>query len=73
MFKRYRDLLSICVIFLIVALWIFQGVGIIGASGEIIGATIAAFTLVIQFYFRKKPASEDSDTTIPPNNNKLPQ
>jgi len=37
------------------ALWIVQGLDIVELPGEVIGATIAAFTLIVQYYFRKKP------------------
>ena len=55
MFKNHRDLLSVLIgIILIGGLWVTQGKGIIALPGEVIGATIAAFTLIVQFYFRKR-------------------
>uniref|UniRef100_A0A6H1ZTV2 Holin n=1 Tax=viral metagenome TaxID=1070528 RepID=A0A6H1ZTV2_9ZZZZ len=39
---------------IIPGLWIVNGTGLITLPGEIIGATIAAFTLIVQYYFRKK-------------------
>jgi len=55
MLKNQRDLLSILLgVVVIPAVWILQGLGFITLSGEVIGATIAAETLIVQFYFRKK-------------------
>jgi hypothetical protein len=57
MIKTFNDLLALIVMILIIILWALQGLGIITLPGEIIGATIAIFTLIGQFYFRKsKPA-----------------
>jgi hypothetical protein len=56
MFKRINDLLALLTIIIILpGLWVLNGCGIIQLPGEIIGATIAAFTLILNFYFRKKP------------------
>uniref|UniRef100_A0A6M3JS08 Uncharacterized protein n=1 Tax=viral metagenome TaxID=1070528 RepID=A0A6M3JS08_9ZZZZ len=55
MIKNHRDLLSILMgVLVIPAIWVIQGLGIIALPGEVIGATIAGETLIIQFYFRKK-------------------
>ncbi len=56
---KFRDGLAVLLVVGIVAFWGVQGYGIIqNVSGEINGALIAVFTLVAQFYFRKKPADE---------------
>jgi len=44
---------------IIPALWILTGRGILNLPGEIIGATIAGWTLLIQYYFRKKPKENE--------------
>ncbi len=55
MFRQINDLLALLVLAVIIpALWLLDGNGIIHLPGEVLGATIAAFTLVVQFYFRKK-------------------
>jgi hypothetical protein len=55
MFKRFNNLLALVTLTIILpGLWILDGRGIIRLTGEITGATIAAFTLIIQYYFRKK-------------------
>jgi hypothetical protein len=53
--KTFNDFLALLLIFLIIGLWILQGKGIITAMPEVSGATIATFTLIVQFYFRKAP------------------
>jgi len=54
MFKNQRDLLSVLLgVAVIPCIWIAQGLGYLNLPGEVIGATIAAETLVVQFYFRK--------------------
>jgi len=54
MFKNQRDLLSILLgVFVIPGIWVAQGIGYLTLPGEVIGATIAAETLMVQFYFRK--------------------
>jgi len=35
-------------------IWILQGLGVLNLAGEILGATIAGETLILQFFFRKK-------------------
>jgi hypothetical protein len=60
MLKRVNDLIALLTLTLILpGLWILNGRGIIQLTGEVIGATIAAFTLIIQYYFRKKPSGTD--------------
>jgi hypothetical protein len=64
MFKRINDLLALLIlVFIFPALWIMDGRGIIQLSGEVMGAMIAAFTLIVQYYFRKK--TSESTTTQP--------
>ena len=52
--KKFNDLLAILLgVVVIPGIWIMQGVGILSLPGEVLGATIAAETLIVQFYFRK--------------------
>ncbi len=56
MIKRINDLLAlILLVGIFPALWILHGKGIIVLPGEVLGATITGFILVLQFYFRKNP------------------
>ncbi len=58
--QSFNDLLCLILIFLIVTLWVLMGLKIIELSPEVTGALIVTWTLLIQFYFRKK------STTGPP-------
>ena len=50
-----NDLLALLTLIVIIpGLWILQGRSVVTMSGEIIGATIMGWTLVLQYYFRKK-------------------
>ena len=40
------------------ALWVLHGMGVIKLPGEVVGATISVWTLMGQFYFRKRPKDE---------------
>ena len=50
--KQFADRLAFLLMFLIPGLWVVNHWLVL--PGEVIGATIVAWTLVIQFYFRKK-------------------
>jgi hypothetical protein len=52
--QNFNDLLCLVLTFLIVALWILMGMKILELSAEVTGALIVTWTLLIQFYFRKK-------------------
>ena len=56
--STFNDVLAICVISIVTALWILHGMNIIKLPGEILGATITTWILIIQFYFRKKKPPE---------------
>lgn len=49
--QNWNDILALFVLALIPALWVLQ----INLGGEVNGALIATWTLVIQYYFRKAP------------------
>lgn len=56
---KFRDILAIGLEGGIIGFWTLQGYNILtNVSGEVNGALIAVFTLVAQFYFRKKPEQE---------------
>ena len=58
LFTQFNHLLAILVIILILAVFIVQGFGVIELPGEVTGALIASFTLVIQYFFRKAPPTD---------------
>ena len=53
MIKNFRDILALILILLIPLLWVLSSL-VMPLSGEVLGASIAVWTLVAQFYFRKK-------------------
>jgi hypothetical protein len=56
MLKRINDLLALIILVLIIpGLWVVDGLGLLQVNPEVLGATIAAWTLILQFYFRKAP------------------
>ena len=52
--QSFNDFLALVLIGVIVTLWILQGKETIALSEGVNGALIVIFTLVAQFYFRKK-------------------
>lgn len=59
--KTWNDRLSLILIVLIVAMWIGGCWLPVPLPESVIGATIVVFTLVAQFYFRKR--EDDAPTT----------
>lgn len=54
---NFRNVLAVLAfIGIIPALWILDAAGIINTSDIVLGASIAVWTLIAQFYFRKKEA-----------------
>ena len=51
--KSFNDRIALVLIALIPALWIVNHW--LQLPAEVVGATIAGWTLILQFYFRKKP------------------
>ena len=56
---QFNDVLAVLVVVLIIAVWVAEGLKKITLPGEINGALISAFTLIIQYYFRKKPPKKE--------------
>ena len=55
MLKNHRDLLSILLgVVVIPGIWVLHGLTVVAVPEIVLGATIAAETLIVQFYFRKK-------------------
>ncbi len=52
--QNFNDTLCLILIFLIVTLWILLGMKILELSSEVTGALIVTWTLLVQYYFRKK-------------------
>jgi hypothetical protein len=58
--QSFNDLLCLVFIFLIAGLWVLMGLKILALPPEVTGALIVTWTLLVQFYFRKK--QNDSKT-----------
>jgi len=62
---RFRDILTASVQAEILTFWGLQGLGILtNIPGEVNGALISVFTLMFQFYFRKRPSDEKVKETV---------
>lgn len=53
--KNWNDLLALLLLIIIPGLWVGMGLKLLSLSGEIVGASIMGWTLVLQYYFRKSP------------------
>ena len=51
--QNFNDFLCLFILGFIFTLWLLDGIGTIELNAEILGASIAFFTIVGQFYFRK--------------------
>ncbi len=55
MIKTTRDVLALAILLgIIPGLWVAEGLKLVTMPGEVIGATIMAWALILQFFFRKK-------------------
>ena len=55
---KFNNKLALVLVGVIAGLWIVQGLNVITLSSEVVGASIAAFTLIVQYYFRKAPPTD---------------
>ena len=56
--QSYNDFLSLVLIVLIAVLWILLGMKVVELPNEVTGALIVTWTILIQYYFRKKQSEE---------------
>jgi hypothetical protein len=52
--QNFNDFLCLVLILLITLLWVLQGCKTLELAPEITGALIVTWTLLVQYYFRKK-------------------
>ncbi len=52
--QNFNDLLCLVLVTVIIALWILAGMKLLVLPAEVTGALIVTWTLLVQFYFRKK-------------------
>lgn len=60
-FRTFNDLLALALVVMMVGLWALDGYGLIQLPEAVLGGTIAAFTLIIQFYYRRSPPEDRKD------------
>lgn len=54
---NFRNILALLAFILMIpALWVLQGLAVVSLPEAVIGASIVMWTLIGQFYFRKKEA-----------------
>ena len=56
--QTFNDFLALVLIFGILGVWIFQGCGKLNMPTEVTGGLLVTWTLIIQFYFRKKEGGD---------------
>jgi hypothetical protein len=54
----FNDFLCLVLITLIVGMWVLAGMKILELPNEVTGALIVTWTILIQYYFRKKQNGE---------------
>lgn len=59
--QSFNDLLCLMLITIIMGLWILLGLNIIDLPSEVTGALIVTWTLLVQYYFRKKQSESGED------------
>jgi hypothetical protein len=59
--QSFNDLLCLFLIALIAGMWILMGLKILVLSAEVTGALIVTWTLLIQYYFRKKQSGKTKE------------
>jgi hypothetical protein len=59
--QSFNDLLCLILISFIAIVWAIQGLGKLSLSAEVTGALIVTWTLLVQYYFRKKQSEAESD------------
>jgi len=51
---KSNDIIALLLLFLVIpGIWIAEGLHLLELPGEVIGATIAGWTIILQYYFRK--------------------
>lgn len=59
--KNVRDIIALVLLIVVIpGLWILDALGALQLNGEVLGASIMAWGLVLQFYFRKQSSGEAS-------------
>jgi hypothetical protein len=59
--QSFNDFLCMVLILLIAALWILTGLRTLELPSEVTGALIVTWTLLVQYYFRKKQSESTKE------------
>ncbi|WP_041219017.1 hypothetical protein [Dehalococcoides mccartyi] len=60
---KFNDVLAFLLILVVIpGLWLAQGADFMTLPGEVNGVLLSGWTLVVQYYFRKKPGEAPSET-----------
>ena len=59
--QNWNDVLAMTFGLVILTTWVLAGCGFVCLPDIILGATISAFTLIIQYYFRRKPSEKTTE------------
>jgi hypothetical protein len=52
--QNFNDLLALLLVFVIPAMWLLQAVKHLDMPSEVNGGLLVTWTLIIQYYFRKR-------------------
>ena len=55
----FNDLLCLVLILIIAGMWLLGGLKVIELPAEVSGALIVTWTLLVQYYFRKRRGGEE--------------
>lgn len=57
--QNWNDTLSLILIFLIPALWVLDGMGLIKVNEVVVGALVITWGNITQYYFRRSPPKNE--------------
>lgn len=52
---NFNNIFAVWLTLVIAVVWVLNGTGAIDVPGEILGALVTSWILVVQYYFRRKP------------------
>ena len=61
--KTFNDRLAIVLLVMILLLWLLQPLAKFSLPDAVNGALIVAFTLILQYYFRRSPPTDSTKPT----------
>jgi len=52
--QSFNDFLCLVLVSVIMSLWVLAGLNVLALPSEVTGALIVTWTILVQYYFRKK-------------------